>query len=78
MATVHRPPHKKMIPCYLDLDAYLMLKHMADEDMRSMSAFLKVLVFQEAMGRDLTPDMFKEEANEQIKADQKILAEMEG
>ncbi len=78
MATIHRPPHKKMIPCYLDLDAYLMLKHMADEDMRSMSAFLKVLVFQEATERDLTPAMFKDEANEQIEADKKELAGLEG
>lgn len=77
MATVHRPPHKKMIPCYLDLDAYIMLKHMADEDMRSMSAFLKVLVFREAQERDLSPDMFKEEADEQLQREQKELVEME-
>ena len=63
-------PDRKMIPCYLELGAYLMLKSMADDDMRSMSGFLKVLVYEEGTERGLTPSMYKEEAD-------KIIAEKE-
>jgi hypothetical protein len=64
-------PDRKMVPCYLDLGAYFMLKSMADEDMRSMSGFLKVLVYEEGAERGLKPEMFREEAN-------KLLAGKEG
>ncbi len=53
---------KKMVPTYLSLEGYAMLKSMADDDMRSMSAFLRVLAFNEAESRGLTPEMFAEEA----------------
>jgi len=51
-------PERKMVPCYLPLESYHMLKKMADDDMRSMSGFLKVLVYAEAEERELKPEMF--------------------
>ena len=50
---------RKMVPCYLDMAEYEMLKKMADDEMRSLSSFIKVLIYGEAEERGLSPDMFK-------------------
>jgi hypothetical protein len=55
---------RKMIPTYLSLKEYAMVKRMAEDDMRSMSSFMKVLIHNEGNDRNLTPDMFEEEASQ--------------
>lgn len=55
-------PDRKMVPCYLTTEGYLMLKSMADDEMRSLSGFLKVLVYNEADERGIDPAMFTEAA----------------
>lgn len=54
--------NRKMVPCYLKTEEYLMLNKMAEDEMRSLSGFIKVLIYSEGEERDLNPDMFKEEA----------------
>ncbi len=51
---------RKMVPCYLTMSEYEMLRKMADDEMRSLSGFIKVLIHAEGEERGLSPDMFKD------------------
>jgi hypothetical protein len=51
---------EKTVPTYLDNPTYNMLKSMANEDMRSMAGFIKVLIIREGIERGLSQDQFIE------------------
>lgn len=59
-ATVNR----MMVPCYLSLEEYIMFKHLAERDMRTMSGMLKVLIYREAHEQGVSPEDFEKEAQE--------------
>lgn len=63
--------HRMMVPCYLNLDEYLMFKALADRDMRTMSGMVRVLIHKEAAEQEINIEDFAEAA-EKLQEERKI------
>jgi len=56
--------NRMMVPCYLNLDEYEMVKDMAEKDMRTMSGLLRVLIHREAQDLGISPEDYAEKAEQ--------------
>lgn len=63
--------NRMMVPCYLNLDEYLMFKALADNDMRTMSSMVRVLIHREASEQGIDIATFAEAA-EKLHEERKI------